>query len=515
MAECSSNEDEKNRDSNLKLNTPDEYGNVPLHTAVIRDDVCLLESLLSNSHIDVNYKNYKGETPLILSLRMFRTSSFISKITEAGCDINASNKFGQTCLHIALMCSSLEVLHNLIESGADVNIQDHENRTPLHYAVDNGNLEAVCMLLYYKVDVTLLCKDNMSAFTLSLYRNRTDIAEMLFPYYDEFSDADLDGYNALHLAAWHKSSLAFDLIYAGIDVNLLTFDGSSALILSLDYDNADLFKLIWSKLNKETLLERTEPFLLSFIESLPFSAEEWVECLYLVLESSIAFDLMEHCRSYYSYERFEYGLFSKLLKAFYWFDIGLKDRTTLIYICLSLGYTVNVSDINFASVLYGFNEELEILLYSGGYVCRPFDLDGYFNLFPQQAFVFSIDDPDRRVVIDLFKEQIESMYYPFELIAIQNNVVNGLGFFSMPLSGKYEILSYCRLYMEEFDLIAKRLDEIPEMPTLIELSRNQLRCFLNDHYKFKHPYEFHELVKKLKLPLNLVNVVTFKVPLYL
>ncbi|KAK4878548.1 hypothetical protein RN001_011054 [Aquatica leii] len=515
MAEIATNKYDFNFDLGLKLNTPDEYGNVPLHTAVIRDDMHLLEHLLSHSHLDVNYRNYKGETPLILSLRMFRTNSFISKLIQAGCDINATNKFGQTCLHVALLCSSIDVLHMLIQSGANVNVQDYEQRTPLHYAVDNDNLEAVCMLLYYGIDVSVLCKDHMSAFTLALYRNRTDIAQILFPYYDEFSDADLDGYNALHLAAWHKSTLAFDLVNAGIDVNSLTFDGSSALIFSLDYDDANLFKLIWSKLNQDTFLYRKEPFLLNFIENLPFSSHEWVECMYLILESPLAFDLMDHCRAYYAYEAFEYGLFSKLLKAFYWFDVDVSDRVAILYICLSLGYTVNISDVNFASVLYGFNEELEIFLYAGDFNPRPVDLDNYFNLCPQQAFIFSVKDPNQTLVVDLFKKQIESMYYPFELIAIQNNVVNALGFFSMSFNQKREILGYCILYLEEYELIAKKIHEIPEMPSLLELSRNQARKFLQTYYSLKKPYEFHEVVRKMSLPVNLKNIISFKTPLYL
>ncbi|KAB0790883.1 hypothetical protein PPYR_14970 [Photinus pyralis] len=502
------------RPAMFHINVPDQYGNVPLHTAVIRDDVALLEELLNESHIDVNYRNQKGENPLILSLRMFRSESFVKKLVAAGCEINATNKYGQTSLHVALLCSSIDVIHDLIEHGADVNMQDEECRTPLHYAVDNDNLEAVCMLLTYGADVSMLCKDNMTAFTLALYRNRTDIAEVLFNYYDEFLDADLDGYNALHLAAWHKSSLAFDLVHAGIDVNSITFDGSTALALSLYYDSADLFKLIWSKLDQKTLLARRESFLLNFIETLSFSASEWLECMYTILSSPIAFDLMEHCKSYFAYEAFEYGLFSKLLKTFYWFDVEVDDRVSIILMCLGLGYVVNTSDINFASVLYGFNEELHIFLYAGGYLAHSLDLDGAFNLFPQPAFIFSVNDVKRDLIIELFKKQIESTYYPFELIAIQNNVVNALSFFSLSFAEKQQLLDYCGLYLEEHDLIASKVWTVPELPSLLELSRNQSRVFIQRSFNIRHPYQFHDVVKSLNLPSYLKNIIMFKTPVY-
>ncbi|KAF5281853.1 hypothetical protein FQR65_LT14497 [Abscondita terminalis] len=499
----------------LKLNTPDEYGNVPLHTAVIRDDVELLEELLSHSHLDVDYKNYKGETPLILSLRMFRSISFITKLIRAGCDINATNKFGQTCLHVALLCSSTDTLRMLIENGADVNVQDDEKRTPLHYAVDDDNYEAVCMLLCYGIDVSVLCKDNMSAFNLALYRNRTDIAQVLFPYYDQFFDADLDGYNALHLAAWHKNELAFDLVNAGIDVNFLTFDGSSPLILSLDYETDDLFKLIWSKLDCSTLLHQKQPFLLTYMENLPFSSREWVDSMYMVLESPLAFELIDHCRNYFSYEAFEYGFFSKLLKSFYFFGVDVKDRVAIIYICLSLGCSVNISDVNFASVLFGYNEELEIFLRCGDFQPRPFDFDHCFNLVPHLAFVFAVKDPDYKLVVDMFRKQIESMYYPFESIALQKNIVYALGFFSMSFQEKQDIISYCRLYLEEYELIIDKLKDLPEIPTLLELGRNKSREFIQSRCSFTKPYQLSELVEKLNLPVQLKNIITFKTPLYL
>ncbi|KAK5638492.1 hypothetical protein RI129_012787 [Pyrocoelia pectoralis] len=445
---------------------------------------------------------------------MFRSDWFIKRLIAADCDINATNKYGQTSLHVALLCSSIDIIHDLIKHGADVNVQDDELRTPLHYAVDNNNLEAVCMLLSYGADVSVLCKDHMTAFTLAIYRNRTDIAEVLFNYYDEFLDADLDGYNALHMAAWHKSTLAFDLVNAGINVNSITCDGSTALTLSLYYESADLFKLIWSKLDQKTLVTRKESFLLNFIETLTFSANEWLECMYMILSSPIAFDLMDHCKNYFAYEAFEYGLFSKLLKTFYWFDIELDDRISIILMCLGLGYVVNISDVNFAMVLYGFNEELQIFLYAGGYAVQPFDLDAAFNLFPQPAFIFSVNDVKSELVIELFKKQIESTYYPFELIAIQNNVVNALRFFSLSFGEKQQLLDYCSLYLDEHDLIAKKLWAVPEVPSLLELSRNQSRVFIQRCYKISHPYQFHDVVKSLNLPSYLKNIIMFKTPIY-
>lgn len=48
------------------VNDKDEYGNTPLHFAVMRNDVEAIKRLLKE-HANINAKNKFGETPLSLS----------------------------------------------------------------------------------------------------------------------------------------------------------------------------------------------------------------------------------------------------------------------------------------------------------------------------------------------------------------------------------------------------------------------------------------------------------------
>jgi hypothetical protein len=54
-------------------------------------------------------------------------------------DVDASDKYGTTALHIAAYLPNCKVAQMLIEHTAAINVRDNEGRTPLHYAVHDGS----------------------------------------------------------------------------------------------------------------------------------------------------------------------------------------------------------------------------------------------------------------------------------------------------------------------------------------------------------------------------------------
>lgn len=62
-------------------------------------------------------------------------------------DIDATNRLGQTALHLASLHDSIEAMELLIKNGASVNVIDQVGLSPLAYAVDAGNFDGASLLI--------------------------------------------------------------------------------------------------------------------------------------------------------------------------------------------------------------------------------------------------------------------------------------------------------------------------------------------------------------------------------
>ncbi|XP_025909965.1 ankyrin repeat domain-containing protein 61 [Nothoprocta perdicaria] len=100
-----------------------------------------------------------------------------------GANINFPNpKCGRTALHFAVCTASFKAsrilgtntdcIRLLLNNGAKVNIQDHEGRTAIHEACSGGRKEIVDLLLEHKADVNSLTRDGQSPlFTFLQHRS--------------------------------------------------------------------------------------------------------------------------------------------------------------------------------------------------------------------------------------------------------------------------------------------------------------------------------------------------------
>ena len=143
------------------INIIDKNGFSLLHhvTAVGRDKV-LLDYLL-HKDLDVNLKNHKGHTALILSLLSIELDfdnsffEFAIELVKAGADVNIQDTEGNTVLMYACMYYNytiegnqyiVDYLHFLVENGADVNLTNLQNKTALDIAEENNFQEGVAYL---------------------------------------------------------------------------------------------------------------------------------------------------------------------------------------------------------------------------------------------------------------------------------------------------------------------------------------------------------------------------------
>ena len=56
-------------------------------------------------------------------------------VSVCGCAGTVSTYIGQTALHIATACCTVDAVRQLLDAGCDINVQDRDGWTPLHVAV--------------------------------------------------------------------------------------------------------------------------------------------------------------------------------------------------------------------------------------------------------------------------------------------------------------------------------------------------------------------------------------------
>ncbi|WP_024468464.1 ankyrin repeat domain-containing protein, partial [Treponema pedis] len=71
-----------------------------------------------------NIKDNYGETPLHVAVRIGMEDNILQQLIEAGADINERNKKGQTPLILAIERNLVNQVKSLIKYGSDIHAED-------------------------------------------------------------------------------------------------------------------------------------------------------------------------------------------------------------------------------------------------------------------------------------------------------------------------------------------------------------------------------------------------------
>ncbi|GFR69002.1 ankyrin repeat-containing protein [Elysia marginata] len=140
------------------LSITNKFGDTALMAAVRGGQAECVTYLTKHVSFSVlNKKNEHGETALHVAVSRddIRNSFIPWHLIEAGIDLNATDRDGQTALMLALETSRTEVWTLLLEKGALVNTVTHSGRTPL--SLDSSSI--VRKLLRRGLDPTLSRRD--------------------------------------------------------------------------------------------------------------------------------------------------------------------------------------------------------------------------------------------------------------------------------------------------------------------------------------------------------------------
>jgi len=100
-------------------------------------------------------------------------------LVEKGTDLNVGTNNGGTIIHFAAEGGSAEIINILIEKGFNYNEPDRYGWTPLHYAAQYGHKAAVELLVSKGADLNVRILSGKTAFNIATERGYDDIAYLL------------------------------------------------------------------------------------------------------------------------------------------------------------------------------------------------------------------------------------------------------------------------------------------------------------------------------------------------
>ncbi len=139
----------KERGRYFDVNSPDEFGNTLLHSALKIGQVEEKKLLITG---DVKLKE-------LHSALKISQIEIMQLLIDQGAIVNLQNKEGDTPLHVASKIGNSEVMELLINARADITLPDKEGDTPLHLARKSLCRKGVELLVRAGGDINAINKN--------------------------------------------------------------------------------------------------------------------------------------------------------------------------------------------------------------------------------------------------------------------------------------------------------------------------------------------------------------------
>lgn len=150
------------------INKPDKQSWSPLHTAAHHSQIDVFEYLVDRG-ASLYTTTANGSSPLHYLVRFTRSSprgratqaeaqdvedrllEVVQKTIDLGADINATNRGGDTPLHLAAARPYFRLIKLLLENKANVSLRNQRGESPVDLAVKEGHEEIVALMRAYEL----------------------------------------------------------------------------------------------------------------------------------------------------------------------------------------------------------------------------------------------------------------------------------------------------------------------------------------------------------------------------
>lgn len=201
--------------------------------------------------VDVNATNGYGQTAIHMAIHQ-KKRDFVEALVAAGADVNApmSKRPFSTALHIACETQSGRMTDGeeanalwLLENGADPNATDSNGDTPLDRAAQYATVTVVQALFEHGAK---LGAESTALHVAAAYFNesRDGLLRLLIDRGADLEGRNKSGATPLIAAATSSTAGVARLLELGADRGAKRDDGMTALEAAQDYGRADIVKLL-------------------------------------------------------------------------------------------------------------------------------------------------------------------------------------------------------------------------------------------------------------------------------
>ena len=128
----------------------DSNGFTPLHLACQNNLLKVVKAFEVQLNLEqvLNGQTQDHNTPLhIVCMNGSKSLDIVNFLIKKNANVHATNKNGETPLHISARGGYKQLTNVLLKNGADVDVQDCEGRTPVILAAINDHKPVISLLL--------------------------------------------------------------------------------------------------------------------------------------------------------------------------------------------------------------------------------------------------------------------------------------------------------------------------------------------------------------------------------
>ena len=323
----------------------DFRGKTPLMCAAAKGYVEIVRTLLE-ADADTEKKTIFKNTALILAC-MGGQSATAALLISHGAQLDvAGGTDGSTPLINAVKAKNSEIVTKLLEAGANINAGDKNNWTALIWASHSKNLKMVELLVARGADVNAMGKDGNTALKRAIATNRVKIINLLKQSGAALEDNYEEGQKMIKAVKDGKIEEVQQFLAKGIDVNIRDSAQWTSLMHASRNGNCDMVKLLIASgadvnaigVNDCTALERV----MSVLETIqvdayvhPKDPAPYIEIIKILVDAGVDVN-----KCYYRFTPLIWAIQSGLPLVATWFldkgaDINAQDtifgKTALIW----------------------------------------------------------------------------------------------------------------------------------------------------------------------------------------
>lgn len=179
---------------------------------------------------------------------------FVKLLIRRGIDINKHTSDGCTFLHIAIKNGFWRLISVLISENADVNCTDKLGNTALIEACKKEDEAVVSLLLISGADINKSNLDCQTPLMIATSKGTKRIVDVLIMNDADVNIVDVFGCSCLmHSIKLEPQNLEIirTLLGAGVDQNISSVDGNTALLLAIQEQQTDIVNILTSFITKD------------------------------------------------------------------------------------------------------------------------------------------------------------------------------------------------------------------------------------------------------------------------